>query len=77
MTLVANLALRVRVRMLRTEFNRRYQALDAKGLAGYGPGNALFEARGELQMAEPMIGHRKHAKGVEIITRLEKEWMVK
>ena len=75
--MVANRAMRARVRMLRAEFNRRYQALDAKGLVGYGPGNALFEARGELQMAEPMIGHRKHAKGVEIITRLEKEWMVK
>jgi len=74
---VANREMVVRVRMLRTEFNRRYQALDAKDLVGYGPGNALFEARGELQMAEPMIGHRKHAKGVEIITRLEKEWMVK
>jgi len=74
MTLVANLALRARVRLLRAEFNRRYQALDAKGLVGYGPGNALFEARCDLNTAEPMIGRRKHAKAVEIIDRLEKEW---
>ena len=66
--------LKRRVLVLKQRFNAIYQALDAKGMAGYGPGSVLFEARGDLQQVATWIGRRKHSQAVKVIERLEKEW---